>query len=211
MVRVLLVDDHRLFRRGIRAVLTEAGIDVVGESDGAEAALELIPKLRPGLVLVDLSMEGKSGLWLLEQLRTLHPELPALMLSMHIEEYRVLQALDAGARGYLSKTATDQEFITAVHEVARGGTYLQPQMGARVVSLSAERSAECPLTPRELDLLRHCAAGKSTAQIAAELCISEGTIKTHLNSTFRKLEVKSRTEAVEAARQRGFLPPDVTG
>lgn len=208
MVRVLLVDDHQLFRRGIRSVLTEAGIDVVGEASSAEEALELIPRLRPSLVLLDLSMEGKSGLWLLEQLRQRHPELPALMLSMHLEEYRVLQALSAGARGYLSKTATDEEFIAAVREVTRGGTYLQPQMAARVVNYSAERTTDCPLTPRELELLRLAAAGKSTAQIAAELCISEGTIKTHLNSTFRKLDVKNRSEAVQAARQRGFLPAD---
>lgn len=208
MVRLLLVDDHHLVRGGLRALLERDGFTVVGEASSCVEALRDIPKLEPDVILADMSMPDEDGVWLVEQVKRLYTGVPVLMVSMLEEEDHVMRALEAGARGYVSKVATPEEFVTAITEVRRGGTYLQPQIAAKVVAYSARMAADTVLTAREREILALCARSYSNGQIAEHLSITPGTVKTHLHSVYRKLEACDRTKAVEIARKRGLLATD---
>ncbi|NUR32289.1 MAG: response regulator transcription factor [Catenulispora sp.] len=205
MIRVLLVDDHPVVRRGLRAVLAElAEIELVGEAaDGAEA-LRMLEKVRADIVLMDLQMgDGMHGVEA-TRLIAARPDAPTvLILTTYSTDADILAAVEAGAAGYLLKDAAPEELGAAVRAAARGETVLAPPVAARL--LGRVRAEGPALSQREREILESVAEGLSNRQISRRLFISEATVKTHLVHVFGKLGVDSRTAAVAAAVQAGLI------
>jgi len=202
-ISVLLVDDHSLVRRGFRRILEDApDIDVVGEaSDGAEA-VKLAVQLRPRLIVMDCALPGISGLDATRRILNKLPETAILMLSMHSEETWVHQALDAGARGYILKSAVDMELVTAIRKVAEGEIVLDPQI-SRTATLKGERNSG--LTVRELEVLKMIVAGKSNKQIAADLDLSANTVAVHRANIMDALGIHKTADLVVYAIRTGLV------
>ncbi len=205
-MRVLLIDDHALFRRGLQELLQRRGIDVVGAVGDGQAGCELAQARRPDVILLDLRMPGLHGLSVLERLNRSRIEVPVVMLTTSIEEHDLVQSLRAGARGYLLKDMEPDELIDSLHQVVAGQTAIAPEMAgvlAKVVQGDdsprhrGDRFSE--LTPRELEILCHVAEGQSNKAIARDLGITDGTVKLHVRSILRKLGVSSRVEAAVLA------------
>ncbi|WP_017624855.1 response regulator [Nocardiopsis chromatogenes] len=214
MTRVVVVDDQTLVRQGIRGLLDLAGIDVVGEAgDGAEA-LEVIAEARPDVVLLDLRMPRHDGIWALKRLREEGSRVPVLVLTTFNDDELVLEALRAGARGYLLKDVTLDQLTRAVHTLAAGGTLVAPSITDRL--LRAVRDGPPPaadgpvriedLTGREREVLRLVAEGYSNREIAGVLHLAEGTVKNHVSAILVKLGARDRTNAVLRALHEGVLP-----
>lgn len=213
VVRVLVVDDHPVVRHGLRTFLSSReGIDVVGEAGSGEAAVAEAERLRPDVVLLDLVMPGAGGLAAIRRLRSLLPDVQVLVLTSFSSEDQVIPAVQAGAAGYLLKDVAPAELEAAVRAVARGEALLDPQVVGRVMAELAqgERSrtpGAADLTPRELEVLRLLALGRSNRQLAAELYVSEKTVKTHVSSILAKLRLSDRTQAALWAVRAGLGPP----
>ncbi|GGE76248.1 response regulator [Nesterenkonia cremea] len=216
--RVLVVDDQTLVRQGIRTLLELGGITVVDESsDGAEGLTVLrAEKPAPDVVLLDLRMPQYDGIWLLRQLQEAGPPLeaiPVLVLTTFDDDTLVLEALRAGARGYLLKDVTVEQLSRAVQTLAEGGTLIAPSITDRL--LRAIKSSSEPtgaqgrvveqLTQREIEVLRLVAEGYSNRQIASLAHLAEGTVKNHLSSILTKLGARDRTNAVLRAIREGIL------
>ncbi len=202
-ISVLLVDDHSLVRRGFRRILEdERDIAVVGEaSDGAEA-VRLAEQLRPQLIVMDCALPGMSGLDATRRILHKLPETAILMLSMHSEDTWVHQALDAGARGYILKSAVDMELVTAIRRVAAGEIVLDPQV-ARNPALKGERNSG--LTVRELEVLQLIVAGKSNKEIATDLDLSANTVAVHRANIMDALGIHKTAELVVYAIRSGLV------
>lgn len=206
-VRVLLVDDHAMMRAGLASVLeSDPEIDVVGEAeDGATAILEA-RRTHPDVVLMDIEMPGGDGITTIANMAQTVPEARALVLTtFDIDDY-VLGALRAGAAGFLLKTTSPRELIRAVKDCADGGSALGPTIVKRLVtSYVGHEPARVPqveqLTPREREVLRVMAKGLSNTEIAAELYLTENTVRTHVAHVLRKLQVRDRVQAVVLAHQ----------
>ena len=205
-IKVLLVDDHSLVRRGFRRMLEdEADIVVIGEASNGDEAVRLARELAPQVIVMDCALPGTSGLAATRKILETAPPKAILMLSMHSEDTLVRQALDAGARGYILKNAVDLELATAIRKVAAGEIVLDPQL-AKPANLRGERNAG--LTARELEVLRMVAKGWGNKEIANVLNIAEVTVKLHVSHVLEKLNVKDRTEAATTAVQRGIISLD---
>jgi DNA-binding NarL/FixJ family response regulator len=202
-ISVLLVDDHSLVRRGFRRILEDApDIAVVGEaSDGAEA-VRMAAELRPRLIVMDCALPGMSGLDATRRILQKFPEIAILMLSMHSEETWVHQALDAGARGYILKSAVDMELVTAIRRVVEGEIVLDPQI-SRATSLKGERNSG--LTVRELEVLKLIVAGKSNKEIASDLDLSANTVAVHRANIMDALGIHKTAELVVYAIRSGLV------
>jgi DNA-binding NarL/FixJ family response regulator len=198
---ILLVDDHDVVRQGIRLVIeTRLGFRVV-EAASAREALAAVEQEAPDLVLLDARMPEHDGIWALRRIREVRPALPVLVLSTYDTEDYVEGALEAGASGYLLKEATTAQLQEAIDTALSGkGVYLYPAVAQRVLSRSrqAERSAET-LTDREMEVLRRLAEGATNEEIAGAMYLSEKTVKSHITSIFRKLQVTNRTQAAAKA------------
>ncbi|WP_131104429.1 response regulator [Ornithinimicrobium sufpigmenti] len=199
-VRVLVVDDHPVVRAGLTALLSaQPEIEVVGEAADGYRAVELAAELRPDVVLCDLRLgDGPDGV---EVARTLPT--PLIILTTYDHDADLVRAVEAGAAGYLLKDADPAAIVAAIQTAARGRSVLGPDLQQRVVETMRVRRAE--LSPRELEVLRQVAQGRSNREVARELMVSEATVKTHLVHAFGKLGVDSRTAAVAAARRAGLL------
>ena len=212
--RVLLADDHALVRVGIRSLLsTIAGFDVVGEAGTGHEALELADKLRPHVVLMDIAMPGINGLDATARLVERHPEVRVIILSMHASEEYALQALRAGAAGYLLKDADLLELERAIVAVARGETYLSPAISKHVIADYKRRVAEQPepidrLTPRQREVLRLIAEGLSTKEIAFKLGLSVKTVETHRTQIMNRLQIRDVAGLVRYAIRAGLVSAD---
>lgn len=211
-IRVLLADDHALLRQGLRRLLeTEPEISIVGEAGNGLEAEELASSLRPDVILMDLQMPERDGAEATENIAGKYPEIGVVMLTMHDEDEALRTALQAGARGYLLKTAGAREVVAAVKAVHEGKSLLDPQMTARMLAQfrrmqQAPVEEETPgLTEKELVVLRHLARGESNKQIARSLKYSESTVKNRLSVIFEKLGVVDRTQAVIRGMQLGLL------
>jgi DNA-binding NarL/FixJ family response regulator len=202
-ISVLLVDDHSLVRRGFRRILEDApDIAVVGEaSDGAEA-IRLAAELRPRLIVMDCALPGMSGLDATRRILQKFPETAILMLSMHSEDTWVHQALDAGARGYILKSAVDMELVTAIRRVIEGEIVLDPQL-SRATALKGERNSG--LTVRELEVLKLIVAGKSNKEIATDLDLSANTVAVHRANIMDTLGIHKTAELVVYAIRSGLV------
>jgi len=212
-LRVLLVDDHALVRAGIRSLLRDIeGIEVVGEAaDGAEA-LAIAGRERPDAVLLDIAMKGMSGLETAARFRELHPGVKVLILSMHASEEYVLQALRAGVVGYLIKDSATAELELALRSVVRGETYLSPAISRQVVEGYVQRvgagAGEDPLTPRQREVLKRVAEGRSTKEIAFDLGLSVKTVETHRAQIMERLGIRDVAGLVRYAMRTGLVPPE---
>lgn len=211
MTRVVVVDDQTLVRQGIRSLLEVAEVEVVGEADDGQAALDVIVAARPDVVLLDLRMPRYDGIWALERLRERGIETPVLVLTTFNDDDLVLKALRAGARGYLLKDVTVEQLTGAVRALAGGGTFIAPSITDRL--LRAIRSGPVPaaaapaqeLTERELEVMRLVAEGYSNREIAGALFLAEGTVKNHVSTILLKLDARDRTNAVLRALHEGIL------
>lgn len=213
MTRVVVVDDQALVRQGIRTLLELAGVEVVGEAaDGAEA-LDVIERCDPEVVLLDLRMPGRDGIWTLQQLRDRGAEVPVLVLTTFDDDALVLEALHAGARGYLLKDVTLERLTRAVEVLADGGTLIAPTITERLLRTIRSTppplgSPEAPLeslTERELEVLRLMAEGYGNREIAETLFLAEGTVKNRVSGILLKLGARDRTKAVLRALHEGIL------
>jgi DNA-binding NarL/FixJ family response regulator len=209
MIRVLIVDDHALLRAGLRSRLErEPGIAVVGEADTAERAAVLARKLQPDLILLDLLLPRKGGYDAIPELRAVAPEAKILVLSSQAAPSSVRRALSAGAAGYLPKRSSDRELVTAIRAVAEGAGYVEPDLGARLVTPNGSSALE-PLSERERDIVHLLALGYTNQEIGKKLFISVRTVDTHRAHIMQKLELQTRAELVMFALANGVIGPDV--
>jgi DNA-binding NarL/FixJ family response regulator len=200
---VLLVDDHALVRRGFRRILEDdPEIEVVGEASNGEEAVREASKTRPTVIVMDCALPGISGLEATRRILGAQPDAAILMLSMHSEDTLVKQALDAGARGYILKSAIDLDLVGAIKRAARGEKVVDPQL-TKPAALKGER--EGGLTPRELEVLQRIVAGKSNKEIAAELNLSANTISVHRANIMEALGIHKTAELVVYAIRNGLV------
>ena len=212
MIRVLIVDDHAVVRTGLRLLLdAEEDMEVVGEAGTARDAIFEARTSKPDVVLMDVVMPGDSGIQVTPQLLHEQPEAKVLILSMQDDPHYVREAFEAGAAGYVLKEAADSEVVAAVREVAAGGRYVNPALGARLVAADTEarkRADEDPLSDREREVLRLLALGHTNQEIAGQLYISVRTAETHRAHIMQKLRLSSRAELVRHALSHGLLDAD---
>lgn len=212
-IRVVVVDDHEVVRRGLLAFLDgEPDIEVVGEAAGGAAALEVLASMgsggrRPHVVVMDLQMAPIDGIESTRRIRALYDDIEVVALTSFGEEERVHAALRAGASGYLLKDSDADDVAAAVRAAHRGELQIDPVVARTLMSSLREAPAApiAELTPRELDVLRLVAVGKANKQIAVELVISERTARTHVSRILRKLELSSRTQAALWAVREGLV------
>lgn len=212
-IRVLVVDDHTLFRQGLLSLLQDMPeIEVVGEAGEGREALRLLHSLRPDVLLLDVNMPGMSGVEVVREARRARLSTRIVMLTISREERDLWGALQAGADGYLLKNLEPEQLHRALLAVAEGQSVLSPEVTRPVLEAVRDTAgrgrAEVLLTEREREVLKALAKGLTTAQIAHTLFMSENTVKTHVRHILRKLEAHSRIEAVTKALQRGLLQPD---
>jgi DNA-binding NarL/FixJ family response regulator len=212
-IRVVLADDHALVRAGMRSLLNGMSqVQVVGEAASGEEALELAASERPDVVLMDIAMKGMSGLEAAARMRERHAAVRVVILSMHAGEEYVLQALRAGAVGYLLKDAATGELELALRSVMRGESWFSPAVSRQVVEgyvqrVGGEAAAEV-LTARQREVLRLVAGGKSTKEIAYDLTLSVKTVETHRAQIMERLGIRDVAGLVRYALRTGLVPPD---
>jgi DNA-binding NarL/FixJ family response regulator len=214
VIRVLIVDDHKVVRRGLVAFLaTEADIEVVCDAADGREALDHLAKLDvddlPHVVLMDLQMQPMGGVEATTEIRSRYEQVEIVVLTSFVEEEQVHAALAAGASGYLLKDADVDEVAGAIRAAHQGELHLDPAIAKRLMASMRASKEEDPgteLTSRELEILRMVAAGKANKQIAAELVISERTARTHVSNILRKLDLSSRTQAALWAVREGLAP-----
>jgi DNA-binding NarL/FixJ family response regulator len=202
-LKVLLVDDHALVRRGFRRMLEdEPTIHVVGEASDGMEAVESAEKLAPDVIVMDCALPQINGIEASRRILANKPETKILMLSMHSEDTLIRQALEAGAKGYVLKNAMDLDLVSAIKKVAEGKTVLDPQI-TRSGNLKGER--DTGLTPRELEILQHIVAGKSNKEIASELSLSVNTVSVHRANIMDALGIHKTAELVVYAIRNGLV------
>lgn len=206
-MRIVIADDHRVVREGIRYMLSdETDIEIVGEAETGEELLGIIESEPVDVALLDVRMPGMSGFDVLERLVGIAPQVRVLMLSMHDQPAYVRRAMELGAAGYVLKSAGRDELLTALRVVAEGGTYLPSElMEPLIAGVTGRAGPTGKLRPRERQVLQLVADGYENKQIAAELELSEATVKTYLRGVFQRLEVSSRAEAVAVGLRLGVI------
>jgi DNA-binding NarL/FixJ family response regulator len=201
-IRILTVDDHQLLREGIAAVLEgQPDMVLVGQASNGREAIEGFRQHRPDVTLMDLRMPDMSGIEAITAIRAEFPNARIIVLTTYAGDVQAAGALKAGASGYLLKNLVRKELLETIRAVHAGKRRVPPEIATEI----AEHIADDALTEREIDVLRRVAAGKSNKVIAAELDISEGTVKTHMKSILPKLDASDRTHAVTIALKRGIL------
>ena len=209
MIRVLVVDDHAVVRSGLRMLIdVEEDMQTVGEAGTVRDAVFEARSTKPDLILMDVVMPGESGLEGVPKLLHEHPDAKVLVLSMQDDPRYLREAFAVGASGYVLKEAADSEVVTAIREVAAGGRYVHPELGARLIAAEAEaarQAEEDPLSEREREVLRLLALGYTNQEIAKRLFISVRTAETHRAHVMQKLRLQSRAELVRYAISHGLL------
>lgn len=212
-IRVLLADDHPVYRDGLAALLASVeGLDVVGTAEDGEAAVVLATELQPDVVVMDVQMPGLDGIEATRRLTAANPHIGVVILTMGEEDATLFSAMQAGARGYLLKGANQAEIVRAVTAVARGEAIFGPAIARRIAEFfagspaagSAAEQAFPQLTAREREILELVAAGRSNAQIAGTLFLSPKTVRNNVSNIFAKLHVADRAEAIVRAREAGL-------
>lgn len=203
MIRVLIADDHTIMREGLKQLLLSTGdLDVVGEARDGHEVLQQVRALDFDVLLLDMSMPGKSGMDLIKQVKTERPKLRVLVLSMHQEHQYAVRAIKAGASGYLTKESASSLLVSAIRKVAGGGAFISPEV-AEQLALSAMPHAEGPLhaslSDREYQVFRLLVSGRTVTDIAAQLNLSDKTVSTHKARLMEKLNVSNQTELIHYA------------
>jgi DNA-binding NarL/FixJ family response regulator len=223
-VRVLIADDDDLMRAGLRAVLsTSDDVDVIGEAADGRAAIAATRRLAPDVTLMDVRMPDLDGIAATRAIVAAQPDIRILMLTTFEDDDYVIDALEAGASGFMLKRAQPEELIAAIKTIAAGDSLLAPSVTRTVIDRMADRMARRPrpdpaarrrlreLTPRERDVLELVAGGLSNAEIAAALVVEESTVKTHVKRVLAKLDVRDRVQAVIVAYETGVVQPGARG
>ncbi|MBB2890018.1 response regulator [Flexivirga oryzae] len=210
-VRVVLADDHPMYRYGVAAVLaSEPRVELVGEAQSGRELLALVERTGPDVVVTDLRMPDLDGIAVTRELGMTNPDLPVLVLTMHDDDESVFGAMRAGARGYLLKGADADELIATIRTVAAGGTAFGPSVARRIVGFYLESTSRFAqgafpeLTTREREVLDLLAAGRRNSAIAATLGLSDKTVRNHLSAILTKLQVSDRSAAIVRAREAGL-------
>ena len=202
-IRVLIADDHAVVRDGLAAVLGfQSDISVVGHAKNGREAVDAYRDLKPDVVIMDLAMPEMDGVQAIAAIRAEFPDARIVVLTTYDGDENIYRALEKGAKGYLLKDSSTTDLLDAVRTVASGGTHVSAQAASQ---LASRAMAGPSLSPREMEVLKLVAAGKSNKEIGALLFISEGTVKTHVLSIHDKLGVRDRTDAVVTAVKRGML------
>jgi DNA-binding NarL/FixJ family response regulator len=208
-IRLMLADDHRMLREGLRRSMSERGFDIVGEARNGAEAVELAAALEPDVILMDVSMPELDGVEATREIRARLPGVRIVMLTMHADHDVLADAIRAGANGYLVKDCSTDEIASAVETVAAGETALSPRLAASMLAevrrQEAQAEAERLITRREEEVLQLIADGCSTPEVAERLYISQKTVKNHLASIYQKLDARDRTQAVLQAVRMGIV------
>ncbi len=214
-MRVMVIDDHALFRVGLQELLERRGIDVVAVVGDCQEGVRLAQDLRPDVVLLDMRMPEMTGIQVLKRLRETVQFMPVAMLTTSREEGDLIESLRSGARGYLLKDMEPDELIDALRRVVRGETVVAQELTPALARAVRGGDGPAPasdvfaeLTPREREILCHLAEGQSNKVIARHLGISDGTVKLHVKAILRKLDVHSRVEAAVIAVEKGVCSKD---
>jgi DNA-binding NarL/FixJ family response regulator len=209
MIRVLIVDDHAILRRGLRALLSDEFADAkFGEASNSEQALEQLGKEEWDVALLDITLPGKSGLDLLKELEAARPRLPILVLSVHPEDQFAVRALKAGAAGYMTKESAPEELVQAIRKILAGGRYVSPTLAEKFafrVRKDFTRAPHEALSDREYEIMCRIASGKTVTEIAGELSLSVKTISTYRARILEKLGVKNSAEITRYAIRNGLV------
>jgi DNA-binding NarL/FixJ family response regulator len=201
-IRILSVDDHQLIREGVAAIVaTQPDLELVGSASSGRQAIEFFKRLCPDVTLMDLKMPDMSGIQVISVLRGEYPGARFIIVTTYPGDVQALQALKAGASGYLLKSSLGDELIEAIRAVHAGKRCIPPEIASEI----GQYAADDALTEREIEVLRRVAAGQSNKQIALGLSISESTVKAHIHSILPKLNASDRTHAVTIALKRGIL------
>ncbi|HEY7124052.1 MAG TPA: response regulator transcription factor [Ktedonobacterales bacterium] len=207
MIRLVIVDDHAVVRQGLRFLLEhQPDMEVIGEGKDGAHGVALVSSLLPDVVLLDLLMPKMDGISAAREMKRLAPNTPIIILTSFYEDEQVFGAIKAGAISYLLKDASAEEMIEAIRAAARGEGILHPRVAARVLREMQQHSPLEDLTTRELEVLTLIARGRSNGEIASELVIGEGTVKTHVSNILSKLHLADRTQAAIYALQQRLVP-----
>lgn len=206
-IRILIVDDHAVVRKGLAMVLRlEPDIEIVGEAENGHAGLAAARRIVPDIVLADLVMPEMSGQEMALSLRKTNPGIKIIMLTGTEVDDRVYDLVAAGIEGYVLKNIEPGELVRAIHAVVHGEAYLHPDVMKKVISrMQPQRSSVIPLTPRELEILEWMASPNTYKQIAAQLCVSEETVRSHAKNILEKMKQPNRAQAVLTAMRIGLI------
>jgi len=210
-IRLMLADDHRMLREGLRRSMSDEGFDVVGEASDGDEAVRLAEQLRPDVILMDVTMPDVDGVEATRRIHSAQPEIRVIMLTMHADSDVLASAIRAGASGYLVKDCSTDEVAEAVRMAANGDTALSQQLAAtmldevRRLDRPSDTDDERVVTRREEEVLQLIADGCSTPEVAERLYISQKTVKNHLASIYQKLDARDRTQAVLQAVRMGIV------
>ena len=210
-IRLMLADDHRMLREGLRRSLSDEGFDVVGEASGGEEAVRLATDLQPDVILMDVTMPDVDGVEATRRIHQTQPEIRIVMLTMHADQSVIAEALRAGASGYLVKDCSTDEIADAVRQAASEDSSLSPELAiamldeVRRIDPDPADDSDRVVTKREVEVLQLIADGCSTPEVAESLFISQKTVKNHLASIYHKLDARDRTQAVLQAVRLGIV------
>jgi two-component system, NarL family, invasion response regulator UvrY len=203
MVRILVADDHAVVREGVKRIVADTSdLVVAAEASQSQEVLSKVAARTCDVVLLDISMPGRSGLEILQQLKRAHPALPVLVFSVHPENQYALRAFKAGASGYLTKDSIPEELVTAIRKVVRGGRYVSPSLAEHLVlevATGSDKPPHASLSDREYQVLCLLASGKTATEIAKELSLSVKTVSTHRSRILAKMHMKTNAELMHYA------------
>jgi len=203
MIKIIIADDHPIIRGGLKQMLDgESGMELVGEAENAVELLDLLGRQPCDLVVLDVSMPGKSGLDILKEVKSIQPHLNVLILTMYSENQYALRALKGGASGYMTKDSAPEHLLKAIKQIAAGGKYISPSVAAKLVDYlgpSADKPLHEGLSDREYDVLRKIAAGRTVSQIAEELFLSPNTVGTYRARLLVKMKLSSTADLIRYA------------
>ena len=208
--KILIADDHPVVREGLSAMLSrEKSISVIGEATNGKEAIDLALKGSPDVVLMDLRMPVLDGVEAIRQIKSKRPDIEFIIITTYDDDENILKGIEAGAKAYLLKDSPREKLFQAIKAVSRGESLIEPAIAGRVIDrltqLSQQVKAPDALSEREIEVLSLIAEGTSNKEIARDLCISQSTVKTHIQSIFQKLDVNDRTEAVTKAIRKGLI------
>lgn len=211
MIQILLVDDHTVLRDGIRSILDlESDIRVVGEAVSGDEVLKKVEEYRPDCILMDINLPGKNGIEVTSLVKSQYPDCRVLVLTMYEHDEYLMEALRAGADGYLLKDSSSEQVVAAIRMVSQGDSVIHPRMTKKLIMYHHQQTKSEPnenmLTERENEILFELVKGLSNKEIAEALFISDKTVKVHINKIFKKLNVKSRSQAVIYAVRNQLVP-----
>lgn len=206
-IKVLVVDDQALICDGIAKLLEgERDIEVVGKAYGGQEAIEKAEQLKPDIILMDIRMPEVDGISATRQIKAKNSSIQVIAISVYEEDDLIMQMFKAGAVGYILKDISLENLINAIKNVYKGTTMINPRISRKLLNLiSTDQKVGEALTPREVEILREVAKGKSNKEIAEELYLSESTVKTHISHIFQKLNIKTRSEAILYAVKKGLI------